>query len=412
MSVATDLLTKSGYELISILGDSVFPCTVVKDGQPLGFILQNGTVSLLPEHENVRAELEAINTFAQNHRGLEQRPEGLLMTQYQNYMLTADYDAQSRQAVYKIYERRENGEQVLLQSSSDRAQAVAEFVHVSNLAVSRAEPAPQQEQNRQQQPQYVTREKQYRIVDPAGQEVGYIGRNGMATMYSQQQREAKRPSFLELLRKKLSEIGLSIRVHYQRKGQHYAIRDTNQRDVAYLRPEKPTEIQYTSYATPQQQSRIEAIVTEILMEQGRSSPQQPVQEQPSVSQQQPVPVQQAVQERKPVQMQSPALTQQTQEKQREREAVLYDFDMKMSEIKMMEGFNPQLSQQQANIVEKLYGTLDRKALEASLDRGDFNFHDLDENLERAGLKSQWDALLHKAQKNQLTPPQKGEPNRA
>ena len=102
MSVATNLLTNSGYELISILGNSVFPCTVVKDGQPLGFILQNGTVSLLPEHENVRAELEAINTFARNHRGLEQRPEGLLMTQYQNCMLTADYDAQNRQAVYKI----------------------------------------------------------------------------------------------------------------------------------------------------------------------------------------------------------------------------------------------------------------------------------------------------------------------
>lgn len=418
MSVATNLLTNSGYELISIMGNSVFPCTVVKDGQPLGFILQNGTVSLLPEHENVRAELEAINTFARNHRGLEQRPEGLLMTQYQNCMLTADYDAQNRQAVYKIYERRENGEQVLLQSSFDRGQAVAEFVRVSNLAVSRAEPVPQQEQNHQQQPQYVTQEKQYRIVDPAGQEVGYIGRNGMATMYSQQQREPKRPSFLELLRKKLSEIGLSIRVHYQRKGQHYAIRDNAQRDVAYLRPEAPTEIQYTNYATPQQQSRIDAIVAEIMMEQGRTAPQPFLQEQHTVpvqqvvQEQRHVPAPQPVQEQKSVPIQQPVPEQETQEAQREKAAILHDFDMKMSEIKMMEGFNPQLSEQQTDIVMQLYGTLDREALEESIDLGHFNLRNLDQNFERAGLKGQWESLLPKAQKDQLTPPQKGEPDRA
>lgn len=186
----------------------------------------------------------------------------------------------------------------------------------------------------------------------------------------------------------------------------------------YLRPESPTEIQYTNYATPQQQSRIDAIVAEIMMEQGRTAPQPSLQEQhavpvqQAVQEQRHVPAPQPVQEQKSVPIQQPVPEQETQEAQREKAAILHDFDMKMSEIKMMEGFNPQLSEQQTDIVMQLYGTLDREALEESIDLGHFNLRNLDQNFERAGLKGQWEALLPKAQKDQLTPPQKGEPDRA
>lgn len=155
-----------------------------------------------------------------------------------------------------------------------------------------------------------------------------------------------------------------------------------------------------------------------MLEQGRTAPQPFLQEQHTVpvqqvvQEQRHVPAPQPVQEQKSAPIQQPVPEQETQEAQREKAAILHDFDMKMSEIKMMEGFNPQLSEQQTDIVMQLYGTLDREALEESIDLGHFNLRNLDQNFERAGLKGQWEALLPKAQKDQLTPPQKGEPDRA
>lgn len=389
MSLATNLLTDAGYELISINGESVFPCTLVKDGAPLGFIMRDGTVSLLPEHEQARGELEAINAFSRSHSGLEQRPEGLFMTQYQQYALVANYDRTSRAAIYSILERSENGFREI-QRLSNREDAVQSFVKQSGLLLSDQDRKPEKE-NR---PRLVTEPKQYIIVDPKGKEVGYVGRNGMAKMYADKPKP-ERPSFLDTLRKKLAEIGMSIRVHYRRKGQHYAVRDdASQRDVAYLTPEQPRSIQYTPYATPQQQARIDAIVEEILAEQARTAAehllsQQHTQMQPAPDPQQPSP---DPQQPSPVPQQS-VLSGQEQQR---AVAILHDFDAKMREIAMVEGFNPELASRQKEILTQLYGTLDRSALEKSIAHGDFA-KDMNRNLEAAALKSQWNALIPSAQ---------------
>lgn len=408
MSLATNLLTDAGYELISINGESVFPCTLVKDGAPLGFIMRDGTVSLLPEHEQARGELEAINAFSRSHSGLEQRPEGLFMTQYQQYALVANYDRTSRAAIYSILERSENGFREI-QRLSNREDAVQSFVKQSGLLLSDQDRKPEKE-NR---PRLVTEPKQYIIVDPEGKEVGYVGRNGMAKMYADKPKP-ERPSFLDTLRKKLAEIGMSIRVHYRRKGQHYAVRDdASQRDVAYLTPEQPRSIQYTPYATPQQQARIDAIVEEILAEQARAAAEpMPSQQltQAQLPQQQavqpfPVPQQSSQQapQRQTAQAEkvqfSPAPkepVQQASQQQQRGTAILNDFDMKLREIAMMEGFNPELASRQKEILTQLYGTLDRSALEKSIAHGDFA-KDMNRNLEAAALKSQWNALIPSAQ---------------
>lgn len=384
MSLATNLLTDAGYELISISGENVFPCTIVKDGTPLGFIMRDGAVSLLQEHEQARGELEAINTFARNHSGLEQRPEGLIMTQYRQYTLVANYDSANRTAVYSILENTGNGLREL-QSISNREDAVQAFVKQSGLLLSHQDREPQKE-NR---PRLVTEPKQYVIVDPAGKEVGYVGRNGMAKMYADKPKP-ERPSFLDMLRKKLAEIGMSIRVHYRRKGQHYAVRDdVSQRDVAYLTPEQPRSIQFTPYATPQQQARIDAIVEEILAEQTRTAAE-PIHSQQHTQTQ---PAHQApTQQPSPVPQQS---VQSAQEQQRAA-AIMRDFDSKMREIAMVEGFNPELASQQKEILVQLYGTLDRSALMNSIEHGNFT-NDMKRNLEAAALKSQWNALILSAQ---------------
>ena len=403
MSLATNLLTDAGYELISINGESVFPCTIVKDGAPLGFIMRDGTVSLLPEHEQARGELEAINAFSRSHSGLEQRPEGLFMTQYQQYALVANYDRTSRAAIYSILERSENGFREI-QRLSNREDAVQSFVKQSGLLLSDQDRKPEKE-NR---PRLVTEPKQYIIVDPEGKEVGYVGRNGMAKMYADKPKP-ERPSFLDTLRKKLAEIGMSIRVHYRRKGQHYAVRDdASQRDVAYLTPEQPRSIQYTPYATPQQQARIDAIVEEILAEQARTAAEHllsqqhtqmqpaPVPQQPAPVPQQPAPVPQQPapdpQQPSPVPQQS-VLSGQGQQR---AVAILHDFDAKMREIAMVEGFNPELASQQKEILVQLYGTLDRSALVNSIAHGDFA-NDMNRHLEAAALNSQWNALIPSAQ---------------
>ena len=401
MSLATNLLTDAGYELISINGESVFPCTIVKDGAPLGFIMRDGTVSLLPEHEQARGELEAINAFARSHSGLEQRPEGLMMTQYRQYALVANYDPKSRSAIYSILERTENGFRET-QRISNREDAVQAFVKQSGLLLSHQDREPQKE-NR---PRLVTEPKQYIIVDPEGKEVGYVGRNGMAKMYVDKPRP-ERPSLLDMLRKKLAEIGMSIRVHYRRKGQHYAVRDdVSQRDVAYLTPEQPRSIQYTPYVTPQQQARIDAIVEEILAEQARAaveplssqqltqaqpSQQAPVQQAVQPQQEQPLPVPQQPSRQAPMQQ-----AVQPQQEQQKATAILNDFDAKTREIAMIEGFNPDLAAQQKEILTQLYGTLDRSVLVDSIARGKFT-NDMNRNLESAALKSRWNALIPSAQ---------------
>ena len=234
-----------------------------------------------------------------------------------------------------------------------------------------------------------------------------------------------------MLRKKLAEIGMSIRVHYRRKGQHYAVRDdVSQRDVAYLTPEQPRSIQYTPYVTPQQQARIDAIVEEILAEQARAaveplssqqltqaqpSQQAPVQQAVQPQQEQPLPVpqqpsrqapmQQAVQPQQeqplpvPQQPSRQAPVQQAVQPQQEQQkatAILNDFDAKTREIAMIEGFNPDLAAQQKEILTQLYGTLDRSVLVDSIARGKFT-NDMNRNLESAALKSRWNALIPSAQ---------------
>ena len=78
MSVLTDTLTRAGYELISI-GSEVFPCTIMHDGEPIGFLKQDGVVSLLPEYEQSRGELESVAAYAQEFKDLEQSGQGLVM---------------------------------------------------------------------------------------------------------------------------------------------------------------------------------------------------------------------------------------------------------------------------------------------------------------------------------------------
>ena len=210
-----------------------------------------------------------------------------------------------------------------------------------------------------------------------------------------------------MLRKKLAEIGMSIRVHYRRKGQHYAVRDdVSQRDVAYLTPEQPRSIQYTPYVTPQQQARIDAIVEEILAEQARAaveplssqqltqaqpSQQAPVQQAVQPQQEQPLPVPQQPSRQAPMQQ-----AVQPQQEQQKATAILNDFDAKTREIAMIEGFNPDLAAQQKEILTQLYGTLDRSVLVDSIARGKFT-NDMNRNLESAALKSRWNALIPSAQ---------------
>ena len=296
MSVLTDTLTKAGYELISI-GSEVFPCTIMHDGEPIGFLKQDGAVSLLPEYEQSRGELESVAAYAQEFKDLEQSEQGLVMTRYRDTFLTVDYSLDTHEPVYHIYRNQENGEPQRLETTADRDAAVSYFMGLSGLA-RRQTAEPQKDTPQPKERAVKPKQQKYSITNPDGKEVGYIGKNGMAVMYGGKPAHAQppQPSFFDKLREKLAEIGLAIRVHFRRGGTHYAIHD-KAHDIAYISPDR--KISYTSYATPEQTQKIDALDAEIMAEraapaQEQAAPSQEQEKEQTVQLQTP-PVQEAVQ---------------------------------------------------------------------------------------------------------------------
>ncbi len=348
MSLTTELMTKAGYELTSI-GAEIFPCTLTKDGEPIGFLKEDGTVSLLREFEASREELEAIAAYGQEYGMLENIPEGQLMTSFRDVSMTVQYDFGLRQPVYRIYRETDNGKE-LLSVTGDRENSVTQFLSFSGLSQSPQRESVSEISTRSQE---LSSQKpvvqKYSIQDKDGKEVGYISSKGKAVLYGQQPAPAAKPSFFDKLRQKLSEIGLAVRVRFQRNGAHYTIHNQTS-DIAYISPEQ--QITYTPTATDEQRKKIDALVAEILAEreQGKKATSaQDITWIPSMDEEVPEPEENLLL------------------KQR-NESVLKEFDAKMEQIALMEGFNPEQSEKDREAVRDTYGTLDRADLDAMLQK--------------------------------------------
>ncbi|OCN03408.1 hypothetical protein A7X67_11020 [Clostridium sp. W14A] len=299
-----DMLTKAGYEVSSI-GSDVLPCTLGLGDQPIGFLLEDLSVRLLPDQEKERARIQPVIEFAAENQGIEQDQGEYKLSQYQNVILTASFDYESCRPVYNIYSEDQNKEWTLLNSSEVKSVATKDFVARSGL-VSGEIPAPTLETSRVRQFMNAIKDKGYQfrenreeaqrsydITDRDGKTVGYIGKNNRVTIISEDSRVKRTltnayldtnpnnvllPPFFERLKERLKDIGLALKVIFTPKGKHYAIHNERQ-EIATVSEQH--EVTYTDAATAAQKTRIDALVEELRQEQlDREQPAATVSQEP------------------------------------------------------------------------------------------------------------------------------------
>ena len=325
-----ELLNRAGYELNSI-GGNIFPCVISKDQKPVGFLLEDGQVALLQEHEDKRPQLEKLAAFSVETEGLEwNQNEGAVLTSYRDYKLVANYDMVKNQPFYTVIQTREDGTARQIQTLLDREAAVDHFLKASELAKKPPQTAQEiHERNvrafepERSQPDLPIRDgavrqeldKIYEIVDHSGRNVGFVRKNGIAVMYGQQGHA--QPSLFSTLRDQLAKIGLSLRLHFGLEGRHYAVHD-NRHDIAYIQPDLRS-ISYTSYAAPAHRLQLNGLIQEIRAQAEQAAPvqtRQPAQEQP----QQAAPVQTRQPAQEQPQQAAPAQTRQPAQEQPQQAA--------------------------------------------------------------------------------------------
>lgn len=286
MNNLLDMLTKAGYEISSI-GSDVLPCTLRLGNEPIGFLMEDLSVRLLPDSEKERDRIQPVLSFAAENQGIEQIQDEFKLSEYQNIFFTAGFDYDSSRPVYNIYSMDKENNLTLLNSFDDREAAARDYVSRSGL-VSGEIPSPARKINRIRQFMDAVKEKGFQIresheeshrafdiTDKDGRVVGYIGKDNKVTVTSENGRVKRTltntyletnpvmlPSFFEKLKERLKEIGLALKVIFTPKGRHYAIHNKQHQEVATV-SEKDHTVSYTDAVTEDQKAKIDALVEEL-----------------------------------------------------------------------------------------------------------------------------------------------------
>ena len=292
MNSLFDMLTKAGYEAGSI-GNDVLPCTLTLGEDPVGFLMGDLSLRLLPEHEDEKNRLQPILTFCTENRGIEQEQGEYTLSRYGNVLFTAAFDYDSCRPVYNVFLEDKEKNRTLLDSSGDKAAAAKAFASRSGLVTGDI-PEPVRDAGRIRRfmdalwaKGYQVRESRaeahraYDILDGGGREVGYIGRDNRVTItaedgrdkrvltdtYRDSNAETLLPGFFERLKERLKEIGMALKVAFTAKGRRYAVH-SGRREVATV-GEQTHEVTYTDAATAEEKAGIDTLVEEIRMEEAR-----------------------------------------------------------------------------------------------------------------------------------------------
>jgi hypothetical protein len=188
-----DMLTKSGYEAVSI-GNDVLPCTLKKGNELVGFMMEDFSLKLLPEHETQKESLQKAISYALDNQGLEEIQGEYKLSQYQDVLFTTAYDFEAEKPIYNIYYEDEDKNLVLRGSSYDKNLAAQDFASRSGLVVGQI-PTPAHETDRIQKFIEAIKEKgyslaesvhdayrAYEIIDQDNNLVGYIGKDNRVTV--------------------------------------------------------------------------------------------------------------------------------------------------------------------------------------------------------------------------------------
>lgn len=289
MSAIMNILTKAGYEINST-GNNVLPAALTRDGEPVGFLMPDLTVSLVTEKTHFKDSIQNALDFAIENNDLQQMDGEYILTQYGKTVLTADYDFEEQHAVYKIYSL-DGGGRTIIDSFDQKEQATAKFAELSGLVGGDRGQVLQNEKIRIDTFVSKLTEKGYKIItalsdahrayeitDKNDAVIGYISKTNKLTLITDNQAQRKDltdtylntsnrtvvlPTFFERLKNLLIGIGLALKVHFTSQGQHYSINDKN---VQIATVDALQNVVYTPQATSEHMERIDQIVSEIKQE--------------------------------------------------------------------------------------------------------------------------------------------------
>lgn len=290
MNNVMDMLIKSGYEA-STIGADVLPCTITKDNEPIGFLMDDLSLRLLPDKEPHRQRIESVISFAAENQGLETVQNEFKLSQYKDIVFTAAYDYDEGKPFYNIYSIDADKNLTLFNSSYDKDKAAQEFVSRSGLASGQI-PTPARSADRIgdfineiKAKGYALAENiedshiSYDITDKNENIVGYIDKNNRVTVISENSKIKRALNnayintnpdkimltpFFEKLKNRLKEIGLALKVFFTGSGRHYAIHDSKHQEIATV--SETHQVAYTPAATDVQMAKIDALVEEIKRE--------------------------------------------------------------------------------------------------------------------------------------------------
>lgn len=132
MEQTIKMLNKAGYSLSSASND-IFPATILKDDLPIGFLHKDLTIDLTATNQNLTNEIKKVIDFTVQNNKNELVNNEYRLSYFDNTILTASYDFGVNQPIYKIYDKDDKGELVLINSFDDINKAKSSFIENSGL---------------------------------------------------------------------------------------------------------------------------------------------------------------------------------------------------------------------------------------------------------------------------------------
>lgn len=252
------LLTQSGYE-VQTIGDKAFPCTLMWQGAPVAILMPDFSVRTVTGEESREAELRRLISFSLDNQGLEEVNGEYKLSQYQNVYLTATYDFEHKQPIYHIY-RQDQGQFTMLDTSPNKDAAARAYAERSGLvdgpalreqeraAARRVQSFLQKIQTQGFSARASTGVHKFEIFDRTGKMVGYIGPDNRVTMTTDSAKTRQMlsdayldanaqavplPERINRFQTLLQNIGMSIRLFFDRSGSEYIVQQ-NGRTVSAM----------------------------------------------------------------------------------------------------------------------------------------------------------------------------------
>lgn len=314
MRSTLDLLAKEGFTLSET--KESFPMVILKEGKPIGFLLEDASLEMTANQQEAQQEIQKILDFSGEYGSLEAMENGeFKLTHYQDTVLSVAYSNESKQPIFSLW-REKDGKLERQHTTQDKEEATGEFARLSGLV--KTEELDQQQKGFQELLSRLTERnfsveptkeagKTFYIFNKDHETVGYIGRDNKVTITTENKRTKEiltnvhqkpelkplaivLPDFIQRLRERLYEIGLTMRSMFSRSGTKHYINDQNQ-TVATI--DEQQHLQFEKTITPQRMEQINKLVEEIQQERQSKQEQEQstmVQDIPEAVQEQPVEV--------------------------------------------------------------------------------------------------------------------------